>query len=160
MRNIGADARRRSEKIIARQAGPKASRRSWPRSIGCMGGTIVQPSMQMARAGVRSDTAPDLPAQTVEVGVDHFADHRFERYFGYPIELLPRLACIAAQGPDLCGAKQTAVAREVFLGRQSDMTEGDPAKIENAHAAPGGDHEIFGLAPLQHQPHRPNVVAR
>ena len=43
---------------------------------------------------------------------------------------------------------------------QSDSGEGDPAQSRTEWVIARGDHIVRGLVLLEHQPHRPHVVAR
>ena len=96
----------------------------------------------------------------LEVAGDHHLDQRGEVDLGTPAEALAGLGGVADQQVDLGRPEELGVLAHVALPVvDADLGERPLDELTHRVRLAGGDDVVVGLVLLQHQPHRPHVVA-
>src|SRR5579859_406668 len=137
---------------------PTISQEGWAkRRVSMMTLACPPPPTRTRRRGV-SSAIDRAVAMASDIGVDHFADHRLDADRRLPLKEPLGLRRITDQAIDFGGSEVLRIDLDVILVVQTDMAEGHFAHGAHRGGPPAGDHEVFRLVLLQHQPHGPDVV--
>ena len=104
--------------------------------------------------------SPVAQRRARHVGVHHHLDELGEADFGLPAELGAGLRRVADEQIDLGRAEELVVDDDVVLVvRARRCANATSHELAHRVRLAGGDDVVVGLVLLQHQPHRPHVVA-